>query len=180
MFKEVFHIESGRLDLLEPEISILGTKYLRKGANLSTFLKEAMKINYNPTLMVGIEKKPMNYAQFKALEPFEFEKATVRHIGGVTNQKQVADGGTDGRLSFDGTPIQVKKSERIGRNVLDNFHKHMSSHGRGIVIALSFGKGAKEEAARLRREEKIDIQLLTLTDIIKGKCREQPLPEKAA
>ena len=127
------------------------------------------------SLVVGLERKPVTYEQFMELEPFDFEKETVRHIGGVANTKQVSDGGVDGRLAFDGTPIQVKKSKRIGRNVLDNFHKHMSSHGRGIVIALSFGKGAKQEANRLRREENVDIQLLTLKNVVDGKFRERPL-----
>lgn len=44
-FSEVFHRESGRLDMLEPEIFVLRTEYSRADANLSTFLEETMKIN---------------------------------------------------------------------------------------------------------------------------------------
>ena len=42
----------------------------------------------------------MTVSDFNKLNPIEFEKAAVRHIGGVTNHAQVADGGIDGRPVF--------------------------------------------------------------------------------
>ena len=62
-----------------------------------------------PLFNQDIVSKPMTAADFKELSPFDFEKQAVRAIGGVTNHAQVGDGGIDGRLAFDGTPIQVKK-----------------------------------------------------------------------
>lgn len=124
-----------------------------------------------------INKKPTTYEEFKRMNPFEFEKAVVRHIGGVTNEKQVADGGVDGRLSFDGTPIQVKKeNKKIGDvDKFRGFYIHLKQHGRGIFVSQEgFTPKAKERAASWRRED-LDIQLLDLKDVIDGNYREQPI-----
>ena len=124
-----------------------------------------------------IVSQPLVGKDFKKLSPFDFEKAAVRYIGGVTNQAQVSDGGIDGRLAFDGTPIQVKKSDKpVGdADYFRAFYLPLREHGRGVFITLNgFTKKAKERAASWRREG-LDIQLLTIKDILAGKFREQPL-----
>jgi len=138
------------------------------------------------SLFIGFDKKPMTYQDFKRLfdskEHLAFEKAAVRHIGGVTNEKQVGDGGIDGRLAFDGTPIQVKgKSKPMGDDDgLRAFYMHLKQHGRGVFITLDkYTNKAKERASSWRREG-LDIQLLTIRGILAGKFREQPLRPKAA
>ena len=133
------------------------------------------------SLFVGINKKPTTYEEFKAMNPFEFEKAVVRHIGGVTNNSQVADGGVDGNLAFDGTPIQVKKeSKPIGDiDRFRSFYVHLKSHGRGIFISQEgYTRRAKERASGWRNEG-LDIQLLSLRDVVNENYREQPM-DKAA
>ena len=65
-------------------------------------------------------------------------------------------------------PIQVKQSEDIGRNVVDNFETAIRRAGKnkGIIVAISFGKGAYEEVARVRNQEGLDITLMTLKELI--------------
>ena len=134
------------------------------------------------SLFVGVNKKPTTYEEFKTMNPFDFEKAVVRHIGGVTNSIQVADGGVDGRLAFDGTPIQVKKDSKPVGDVdkFRSFYVHLKSHGRGIFISQEgYSRKAKERAAGWRNED-LDIQLLNLRDIVNGNYREQPIMKEAA
>jgi len=38
---------------------------------------------------------------------------------------------------------------------------------RGVIVALSFGKGAYEEVARVKNDEKLDIRLKTVEEILK-------------
>lgn len=152
----------------------LGRDWIGIDASMLACKEIKKRMREKQKVVVEIQKQVMTKAQFMKLEPFEFEKAAVRAIGGVPNTKQVGDDGVDGVLSSDWTPIQVKKSERIGRPVLDAFHKHIAKHKakRGVIIALSFGRGIKEERARLEREDGFDIQLLTLDNVIKGNYRE--------
>ena len=124
-----------------------------------------------------IVSKPMTGKDFNKLKPLDFEKAAVRYIGGVTNHAQVSDGGIDGRLAFDGTPIQVKKFDKpIGDDdKLRAFYLPLKQHGRGVYISWKgYTPKAKERASSWRREG-LDIQLLTIKDILSGKFREQPL-----
>ena len=114
-----------------------------------------------------IPLKSLTRQQIERLNPFEFERYCVRGIGGIPNEKQRGDGGIDGFLISDGTPIQVKKSKNIGRPVIDSFHKHLKINGRGIIIAKSFGRGAKDEVARLKISEGYELSLITVEDILR-------------
>ena len=134
-----------------------------------------------PLFNQNIIRKPMSGADFRRLRPLDFEKEAVRYIGGVTNHAQIGDGGIDGRLAFDGTPIQVKKEKKpLGdTDRFRAFYEPMKQHGRGIYITLNgFSLKAKERASGWRREG-LDIQLLTIKDILAGKFREQPLKKSA-
>jgi site-specific DNA-methyltransferase (adenine-specific) len=119
-----------------------------------------------------------DYDTLRYKDAFEFEKFIVQQIGGVTNNKQRNDLGLDGKTK-DGIPIQVKRSDNIGRNVIDNFQSackrfdnalfernQSESKPIGVIIAFSFGKGATQEVARLKNQENIIIQLLKVEDII--------------
>jgi DNA modification methylase len=119
-----------------------------------------------------------DYDTLRYKDAFEFEKFIVQQIGGVTNTKQRNDFGLDGK-SKDGAPIQVKRSDNIGRNVIDNFlsacrrYYGVQTHEfglqnkiYGVIIAFSFGKGATQEVARLKNQENIIIQLLKVEDIV--------------
>ena len=65
--------------------------------------------------------------------------------------------------------ISVKRSEHIGRNVVDNFVAAMHREGivKGIIVAFSFNKGAEKEAARLRHESEYQIELKLVKDLVK-------------
>lgn len=137
-------------------------------------MQQRMKDQHS--LIVPIDKKPITAEEFKSLDPLKFEKAAVRHIGGVTNTVQIGDGGVDGRLAFDGTPIQVKKHDKpIGdTDQLRAFYQHIKQHGRGIVISLNgFTKPAKQRANEWRNEG-LDVQLLDINDVLAGRVREKP------
>ncbi|MCX6153860.1 MAG: DNA methyltransferase, partial [Candidatus Kapabacteria bacterium] len=111
-------------------------------------------------------------------DPFEFEKWIIDRFGGLAHGKKGGDKGTDGKMR-DGTPIQVKQSENIGVNVIKNFSVSARQFDKtlfdnnqknnlpiGYVIAFSYGKGAIQEAARLKNEENMIIKLITVDEII--------------
>jgi hypothetical protein len=111
-------------------------------------------------------------------DAFEFESWIVQQFGGFSNAKQRNDFGLDGKTS-DSAPIQVKRSDNIGRNVVDNFKSAIERHDKrlletniasgkpaGCIIAFSFGKGAIQEVARLKNQENIIINLVKVEDIV--------------
>ena len=99
------------------------------------------------------------------LDPFEFERYVVGLIG-QPNFKQRGDGGVDG-YTYNHIPIQVKKSYKIGRPVLDSFYKHIEKRGAGIIIAHSFCSSLIEEKNRIENQKGWQIDLIETRDLIR-------------
>lgn len=119
-----------------------------------------------------------DYDTLRYKDAFEFETFIVQQFGGYTNTKQRGDLGIDGRTR-ENSPIQVKRSDNIGRNVIDNFKSACERYDKrtyelnkqedkpvGYIIAFSFGKGAIQEVARLKNDENVIIKLVTVEEII--------------
>ena len=119
-----------------------------------------------------------DYDTLRYKDAFAFETFIVTAYGGRTNTRQRGDLGLDGHMT-DNTPIQVKRSDNIGRNVIDNFLSAVQRYDKrlfeknqaennpvGFVIAFSFGKGAIEEVARLKNSENITIKLVQVEDVV--------------
>ncbi len=119
-----------------------------------------------------------DYDDLRNKKAFEFETWIIEQFGGTPNTKQRGDFGIDGKTN-ENTPIQVKRSDNIGRNVIDNFksacerfdkplyEKNISENKPiGIIIAFSFGRGAVEEVARLKNKENVIINLVIVAEIV--------------
>jgi DNA modification methylase len=111
-------------------------------------------------------------------DAFEFEKWIIEQAGGTSNDNQRGDFGLDGKMP-DNAPVQVKQSDNVGRNVVDNFQSAVRRHDKalydkhvaegkpvGYIIAFSFNRGAREEVARLKNQEKTIIELKEVKDIV--------------
>ena len=113
---------------------------------------------------------PRTLEEVKAMQPFEFQNWVCEKLLARASRRMVGDFGIDGWL-IDGRPLQVKQSESIGRNVVDNFETSIrrASKDRGIIVAFSFGKGAYEEVARAKLHDGLDIELKTVEEILREK-----------
>lgn len=131
---------------------------------------------FSEPFIVQLHKYDYDTLRYK--DAFAFELWIISQYGGTANVKQKSDLGIDGRTK-EGKPIQVKRSDNIGRNVIDNFvsackrydknlfeKNHTAKEPVGVIIAFSFGKGAIQEAARLNNEEGVIIHLLKVEDIV--------------
>ena len=112
-----------------------------------------------------IKTGSLSKANILRLDPFDFERYVVSLIG-QPNKKQRGDGGVDG-YTYDHIPIQVKKSYKIGRPVLDSFYKHIEKRGCGIIIAHSFCQSLIEEKNRIENEKGWQIDLIETRDLIR-------------
>ena len=111
---------------------------------------------------------PRTLEEVKAMLPFEFQNWVCEKLFARASRKMVGDFGIDGWL-LDGRPLQVKQSENVGRNIIDNFETAIrrAKRNRGIVVAFSFGKGAYEEVARVKLHEDLNIELKTVEKILR-------------
>lgn len=101
----------------------------------------------------------------------EFEDTILDALEGKRNAARVGDKGIDG-FTKDGDPIQIKQSQNIGRNVVDNFEtairRYFSNdekNKRGMIVAFSFTNGAYDEIIRAKDEDNLDVQLITADEL---------------
>ena len=131
---------------------------------------------FSKPFIVQLHKYDYDMLRYK--DAFEFESWIIVQYGGTANSKQRGDLGLDGKTR-DNTPIQVKRSDNIGRNVIDNFHSAVMRYDKnlyeknktemkpvGFIIAFSYSKGAIQEVARLHNQENVIIKLVTVEEII--------------
>jgi hypothetical protein len=111
---------------------------------------------------------PVEEGQLRALKPFEFQNWVMQRLNGTSSPRKTGDMGIDGFSFMSHDPIQVKQSERVGRNVVDNFETAIKRQGKekGYIIAFSFTRGAYEEAARAKASNGQDIKLVKVADLL--------------
>jgi len=115
--------------------------------------------------VVGV---PITVQELKELKPFEFQNWVMQRLNGTHSPRKTGDMGIDGFSFMAHDPIQVKQSERVGRNVIDNFETAIerAKKSKGYVVAFSFTKGAYEEAARAKAQKKVDIRMIKIADLL--------------
>ena len=129
------------------------------------------------SLPFSLQLHKYDYDDLRNKPPFEFEKWIIGQFGGESNIKQRSDMGIDGKKG--NVPIQVKQSESVGRNVVDNFLSAIRRFDikmfakakeqritTGYLIGFSFGKGAIQEVARLKNKEYIYIELVEVGAVV--------------
>lgn len=116
---------------------------------------------------------PVTDEALRALKPFEFQNLVIDRMNGTHAPRRTGDLGVDGFTWFEHLPIQVKQSERVGREVVDQFETAIERSGKqgGNIVAFSFTRGAYEEVARVKRSRGFEITLQRAADLFK-----QPLP----
>ena len=131
---------------------------------------------YDASFSVQLHKYDYDTLRYK--NAFEFESWIIQQYNGEPHNKKGGDKGIDGKTA-DGTPIQVKRSDNVPRDVIDKFATAAKRHDpnlfqnniknnkpAGYIIAFSFGKGTIEEVARLKNQENVTIELVRVDEIV--------------
>jgi DNA modification methylase len=135
--------------------------------------QSALRVVQNRLRKIGappaeVHNMVQSVEELRALTWQEFQNWAVDAIQGRHSPRKVADMGIDGFTFMEHHPIQVKQMDAVGRPVIDNFVGVLDRQKdrRGIMIAFDFTKGAIGEVARLQREDKIDIELISCKQLI--------------
>lgn len=155
--------------------------------------REWIGIDISPTSVKLVEKRveklgaiknkdfeiigmPTTISGLRKLEPFEFQNWVINEMKAKQSRKLTSDFGLDGfydkTIFTEKAGIQVKQSENVGRNVVDNFETALSrgKFAKGFIVAFSFTRGAHEEAARAKGEG-VEIRLIEAEDLLLGKVK---------
>lgn len=138
-------------------------------------MKKRMQKEFKINVQVIHGEVDMDY--IRKLAPFDFQNWVVvdKFLGKASSRKS-GDMGIDGFTPeiLGGFPIQVKQSDNVSRNVVDNFETAMRriNKKKGYIVAFSFVRHANEEAARAKNEDGLEIILRTVQELIDGKVEE--------
>lgn len=134
-----------------------------------------------------VQDLPKSVEELREYPAFEFQNWAVNALGGVPSKTKVRDGGIDGRLypiedikkvKVEGMdlfgeidryiPIQVKRTDQVGRPDIENFEVAMKRDGRnhGIFVGFSFSRDAEKEIRRAEREEGLEIEPVLVSEIV--------------
>jgi len=134
-----------------------------------------------------IRDLPKTAEELRTYPPFEFQNWAINALGGVPSKVKSRDGGIDGKLypiedikktKQEGIdlfgeidryiPIQVKRTDQVGRPDIENFEVAMKrdKRNKGIFIGFSFSRDVDKEIRRVEREEGLEIELITVAQII--------------
>jgi len=130
-------------------------------------MEKRMRSLHAQTKVMGM---PMLDEDLRKIPPFEFQNWVIKRLYGRVSTRKTSDMGIDG-YTFEGYPVQVKQSDDIGRNVIDNFETAIRRHKakKGVIVAFSFGQGAWEEIARAKNHDDIEIQAISVTELLSNK-----------
>jgi SAM-dependent methyltransferase len=134
-----------------------------------------------------IRDLPKTVEELRTYPAFEFQNWVINALGGIPNKVKVRDMGIDGKLypiedikkekkvgidlfgDIDRyIPIQVKRTDQVGRPDIENFEIAMKRDKRdkGIVIGFDFSRDALKEIRRAEREEGLLIEPKTVSQIV--------------
>ena len=155
----------------------LGRRWI--GVDISPTAIKIMQRRLEGTLGVkeGVDYEviglPTTVEDVRKLEPFEFQNwVVIDRMRANLSRKKVGDMGLDGyyprSILTEEAGIQVKQSDGVGRNVVDNFETALKRAGykKGYIVAFSFSSGAYEEVARLKNKGELEIKLVTVEELL--------------
>lgn len=120
------------------------------------------------TTEVKLVGMPVTEEQLRTLKPFEFENWVIQALNGTHSPRKTGDMGIDGYSFLEHLPIQIKQSDKVGRNVIDNFETAVERSGKngGYIVAFSFTRGAREETARVKTAKGMQIELVEVQRLL--------------
>lgn len=129
---------------------------------------------------------PKTVDELRQYPPYEFQNWAVSAIGGIPSKIKVRDGGIDGKVypvelkkgKVEGIdlfgevdryiPVQVKRTDQVGRPDIENFEVAMKRdrRTRGIFVGFDFSRDAEKEIRRVEREEGLEIEPIKVSEIL--------------
>ena len=109
--------------------------------------------------IVVVMRKKVTEKDLRRLAPIEFQNWVVQRLSGKASSIRDSRIGIDA-YTVEGYPIQIRQSDNIGRNVIENFASVMGriKAKNGIIIAFSFADDAIRGIVRARITYRVEIK----------------------
>ena len=102
----------------------------------------------------------------RGLAPLDFNNWVVQRLSGKVSSSRDARVGIDAFMA-DGRPVQIRQSDNVGRDVIENFASVMGRvrAKNGIIVAFSFADDAIRGIVRARINYGVEIRKVTVEEL---------------
>lgn len=117
-----------------------------------------------------VKRKKVTEKDLRRLTSNEFQNWVVQRLSGKASSVRDSRIGIDA-YTAEGHPVQIKQSDNIGRNVIENFASVMGriKANNGIIVAFSFSDDVYRGIVRARINYRIEIKKITVKELIEKK-----------
>lgn len=117
--------------------------------------------------IVVVRRKKVTEKDITGLTPIEFQNWVVQRLSGKASSPRDSRIGIDA-YTAEGHPIQIRQSDNIDRNAIENFASVMGriKAKNGIIIAYSFADDAIRGIVRARMNYRVEIKKVTVKELI--------------
>jgi hypothetical protein len=114
-----------------------------------------------------LKKRRVSEKSLRRLSAAEFQAWVIKRLEGKTSASMDVSMGIDGYTSLN-QPIQIRQSDGLGMNAVDLFASSVARKraAGGVLVAFSFADDAIRGKVRARRSLNLDIQMMTVAELI--------------
>jgi hypothetical protein len=119
-----------------------------------------------------LRKRRVSEKSLRKRSAKEFNDWVLARLEGKSAASRDTALGIDG-YTFGGYPVLIKQSDNIGMPIVDTFAASLARNRarNGVIVAFSFGSDAVRGKVRAKLNYKLDIEMLTVQDLIYNKRR---------
>jgi hypothetical protein len=119
---------------------------------------------------IVVKKRKTNERSLRRLSSSEFQAWVLKRLNGKSSSSRDSDMGIDG-FTTGGQPVSIKQSDDIGMRVIDSFASALAKNRarEGVIVAFSFGSDAIRGKVRAKTNYGLEIQMLTVNELIYNK-----------
>jgi len=116
------------------------------------------------------KRKKVTEKDLRGLTSTEFQNWVVQRLSGKASSLRDSRIGIDA-YTAEGHPIQIRQSDNIDRNAIENFASVMGriKAKNGVIIAFSFADDAIRGIVRARINYRVEIKKVTVKELIESK-----------
>jgi hypothetical protein len=119
-----------------------------------------------------LRKRRVSEKSLRKRSAKEFNDWVLERLEGKPAASRDTALGIDG-YTFGGYPVLINQSDNIGMPIVDSFAASLARNRarNGVIVAFSFGSDAVRGKVRAKLNYKLDIEMLTVQDLIYNKRR---------
>jgi hypothetical protein len=122
------------------------------------------------SVFVVMKKKRISEKSLRTMPPGEFNTWVLSRLSGKPGTSQDNALGISGFTSA-GYPVMIKQADNVGLAEIDRFAASLarSRAKNGLIVAFGFGTDAIRGKVRARMTYRLDIEMVTVQDLMLGK-----------